>query len=340
MTEEGTEEIETTEETEMIEEETETTEVTETEELSEVTGTEELTEETEDTEVTGMTEMTETGVTGDRGVERSDRDRGVDRGNRGYRGDRNDRNDRNRGDRNDRGGDRGGYRGGDRNDRDRGDRRQIRSSPSPERKPRVSYSRPKDEPAGESNFANIPMVAKDEPIPESQIKWGKADQEESEEEIEKEKPDYKPSGLLTKDLKTRKGVELVYTECEDGRIPVTKWRLYPMKDNAVIEPYKIHKKSYYLLGRDRKVVDIPLDHPSCSKQHAVIQFRMISREDPDTLTMKRVNKPYIMDLGSTNKTMLNGTPIDSERYVELFERDVIKFGNSSREYVLLHEGSQ
>ena len=33
------------------------------------------------------------------------------------------------------------------------------------------------------------------------------------------------------------------------------------------------RQSCYLLGRDRMVVDIPIDHPSCSKQHAVIQFR-------------------------------------------------------------------
>ena len=35
----------------------------------------------------------------------------------------------------------------------------------------------------------------------------------------------------------------------------------------------IHRQSGYLLGRDRKVADIPIDHPSCSKQHAVLQFR-------------------------------------------------------------------
>ena len=28
----------------------------------------------------------------------------------------------------------------------------------------------------------------------------------------------------------------------------------------------IHRQSAYLLGRDRKVADVPLDHPSCSKQ--------------------------------------------------------------------------
>jgi FHA domain-containing protein len=33
----------------------------------------------------------------------------------------------------------------------------------------------------------------------------------------------------------------------------------------------IHRQSAYLIGRDRMVTDIPLEHPSCSKQHAVIQ---------------------------------------------------------------------
>ena len=37
----------------------------------------------------------------------------------------------------------------------------------------------------------------------------------------------------------------------------------------------IHRQSGYLLGRDRKVADIPVDHPSCSKQHAVLQFRSV-----------------------------------------------------------------
>lgn len=37
----------------------------------------------------------------------------------------------------------------------------------------------------------------------------------------------------------------------------------------------ISQQSCYLFGRDRGVVDIPLDHLSCSKQHAVLQFRLI-----------------------------------------------------------------
>ena len=51
-------------------------------------------------------------------------------------------------------------------------------------------------------------------------------------------------------------------------------------------------------------------------------------------------KPYILDLESANGTFLNNRRIDSRRFVELVEKDVVKFGYSSREYILLHEGSK
>lgn len=41
----------------------------------------------------------------------------------------------------------------------------------------------------------------------------------------------------------------------------------------------ISRQSCYLLGRDRAVADIPIDHPSISKQHAVIQFRNIREKN-------------------------------------------------------------
>ncbi len=52
---------------------------------------------------------------------------------------------------------------------------------------------------------------------------------------------------------------------------------------------------------------------------------------------KRTVKPYIMDLESTNGTFLNGRRIASARYIELLAGDVLKFGSSSRDYVLLHD---
>lgn len=38
-----------------------------------------------------------------------------------------------------------------------------------------------------------------------------------------------------------------------------------------VELLHIHRQSAYLVGRDRLVADIAIDHPSCSKQHAVFQ---------------------------------------------------------------------
>ena len=98
----------------------------------------------------------------------------------------------------------------------------------------------------------------------------------------------------------------------------------------------IHRQSAYLLGRDRRVADIPVDHPSCSKQHAALQYRLTEYRRPDGRQGRKV-RPYIIDLGSANGTFVNNQRIDAQRYVELFERDLIKFGFSSREYVLLHE---
>lgn len=42
-----------------------------------------------------------------------------------------------------------------------------------------------------------------------------------------------------------------------------------------------------------------------------------------------------MDLESTNGTYLNGNKIESARYYELLDKDVIKVGKSDREYVIM-----
>lgn len=101
----------------------------------------------------------------------------------------------------------------------------------------------------------------------------------------------------------------------------------------------IHRQSAYLMGRDRKVADIPLDHPSVSKQHAALQYRLVSHVNEEGRRLKRI-RPYVMDLESANGTYLNGDRLEPKRYYEILERDVLKFGFSSREYVLLHEQSK
>ena len=103
------------------------------------------------------------------------------------------------------------------------------------------------------------------------------------------------------------------------------------------DPLYVSGKSRYLFGRERRVADIPTDHPSCSKQHAVLQYRLTEKKHPDGIAVSTAVRPYIMDLGSTNGTFLNAERLEAQRYYELLEKDVIRFGNSSREYVLLKE---
>ncbi|KAL3636788.1 hypothetical protein CASFOL_019087 [Castilleja foliolosa] len=163
--------------------------------------------------------------------------------------------------------------------------------------------------------------------------------EETLDAKEKQKPSFELSGKLAAETNRVRGVTLLFNEPPDARKPEIRWRLYVFKGGeALTEPLYVHRQSCYLFGRERRVADIPTDHPSCSKQHAVLQYRQVEEENPDGTMSKRV-RPYMMDLGSTNGTFINDNQMEPQRYYELFEKDTIKFGNSSREYVLLHENS-
>nr|XP_023903179.1 FHA domain-containing protein DDL-like isoform X1 [Quercus suber]POE46697.1 fha domain-containing protein ddl [Quercus suber] len=163
--------------------------------------------------------------------------------------------------------------------------------------------------------------------------------QEALEAKEKQKPSFELSGKLAAETNRVKGVTLLFNEPPEARKPDVRWRLYVFKGGEVLnEPLYIHRQSCYLFGRERRVADIPTDHPSCSKQHAVIQFRQVEKEQPDGAVSKQV-RPYLMDLGSTNKTYINDNAVEPQRCYELIEKDTVSFGNSSREYVILHEDS-
>jgi smad nuclear-interacting protein 1 len=89
-----------------------------------------------------------------------------------------------------------------------------------------------------------------------------------------------------------------------------------------MQPFYIHRQSAYLIGRDRKIADFPVDHPSCSKQHAVLQYRSMPFERNGAVGRRTL--PYIIDLGSANGTYLNSERIEPQRYYELKEQDILK----------------
>ncbi|CAH4033804.1 unnamed protein product [Pieris brassicae] len=170
--------------------------------------------------------------------------------------------------------------------------------------------------------------------------WGKTEvKDEGDKPVDKEKPNFGLSGKLTADVNTVNGVVVKYTEPDDAKQPKRRWRFYPFKGDKALPILYIHRQSAFLIGRDKKVCDIPLEHPSISKQHAALQYRATPFTRSDGSTGRRV-RPYVIDLDSANGTFVNNKKIDGRRYVELLERDVVKFGFSQREYVLLHENSK
>nr|CAD7591406.1 unnamed protein product [Timema genevievae] len=176
------------------------------------------------------------------------------------------------------------------------------------------------------------------------FEWGKKRSDGPKDETkppsqDKQKPDFGLSGKLAEDTNTFNGVVVKYSEPPEARKPKKRWRLYPFKGEKCLQLLHIHRQSAFLFGKDRRVADIPIDHPSCSKQHAALQYRLLPFARDDGSTGRRV-RPYIIDLESSNGTFINNVKIEPRKYVELIERDVVKFGYSSREYVLLHEQSK
>ncbi|KAH9953342.1 hypothetical protein BC827DRAFT_1366666 [Russula dissimulans] len=171
---------------------------------------------------------------------------------------------------------------------------------------------------------------------------------------DKAKPNFAQSGLLAAATNTVKHADgtstlLKYNEPPEARKPLVGWRLYVFKGDEQVDLLHIHRQSAYLVGRDRTVTDIPLEHPSCSKQHAVIQYRLVQDKNefgdskgsffhtPLSMFVLTSSRPFVIDLESTNGTHVNGEAIPTSRYYELKASDVIKFGTSNREYVLLHD---
>ena len=92
---------------------------------------------------------------------------------------------------------------------------------------------------------------------------------------------------------------------------------------------------------------MPLENPSCSMQHCVVQYRekhvvrQLSVEEQtargvfQAFVQEPVVIPYLMDLDSTNGTFLNGDKLEGARYYEIRNKDVVRFGESTREYVFM-----
>jgi smad nuclear-interacting protein 1 len=161
------------------------------------------------------------------------------------------------------------------------------------------------------------------------------------EEVEKQKPNFGNTGLLaaaSNSVAQADGSSIVlkYHEPAEARKPSAKdvWKLFVFKGADILETIELSTRSCWLVGKDLAVVDLPAEHPTISKQHAVIQFRYIEKRNEFGDLLGKV-RPYLIDLESTNGSSLNKEEIPASRYLELRDKDMIQFGHSTREYVLM-----
>ena len=167
----------------------------------------------------------------------------------------------------------------------------------------------------------------------------KVEQEENKLEVEKEKPNFEPSGILLKELEMEynKSINsktmINYNPPTDSIVPSKNeiWFLFKFSENKKEEEetYKLIDKDFFLIGKDPRICDIRIKQKNISRQHAVIQFRKIRKEKEWKIL------PYLIDLNSTNGTYLNGDKIDNKKYYELREKDQLNFGDKNLDFLLM-----
>ena len=85
---------------------------------------------------------------------------------------------------------------------------------------------------------------------------------------------------------------------------------------------EVKEKQFSLIGRLEDLCDIYIDNPLVSRKHAILQAK---KDDPFL---------YLMDLGSQHGTFVNRVQLPAKTYKKIEPFDFIKFGVSSRVFIL------
>eukprot|EP00058_Branchiostoma_floridae_P004625 XP_002590113.1 hypothetical protein BRAFLDRAFT_83391 [Branchiostoma floridae] len=119
---------------------------------------------------------------------------------------------------------------------------------------------------------------------------------------------------------------LPYKEPAWSSVPNKPYSLEVLKNGCIVSKLELTGKPFYVFGR-LDSCDVTLEHPSLSRYHAVVQFR--GEGDGE-----RERGFYLYDLGSTHGTWMNKMEVKPKVYYRLRVGYMIKFGGSSRMYIL------
>ncbi|KAJ8346108.1 hypothetical protein SKAU_G00303010 [Synaphobranchus kaupii] len=130
--------------------------------------------------------------------------------------------------------------------------------------------------------------------------------------------------------KFKLGPPLSYSEPPWGGISEIPYSFEILKNGAIVDTIPLTQKSYFVIGR-LPVCDVSLEHPSISRYHTVLQYRQFSGEEGVTGEEAGF---YAFDMGSTHGTFVNKNKIPPKTYTRLRVGHVLKFGGSTRLFIL------
>lgn len=115
-------------------------------------------------------------------------------------------------------------------------------------------------------------------------------------------------------------MDLDYNVPSWSSLPTQTYRVEVLKNGVVIEEFTLPKdREYVVLGRLPEC-DISMEHGSVSRHHALLQFGS--------------DRIHLYDLGSTHGTWLGKSRIDPGVHVALPPGALMRFGESTRAYVV------
>ncbi|RXM30320.1 Kanadaptin [Acipenser ruthenus] len=128
--------------------------------------------------------------------------------------------------------------------------------------------------------------------------------------------------------KFKPGPPLSYTEPPWGGVAETPYLFEILKNGTILDTVELNEKSFIVFGRLPNC-DVPLEHPSISRYHSVVQYRRLPGD-----SVGEEMGFYVFDLGSTHGTFVNKNKVPPKTYIRLKVGYVLKFGGSTRLFIL------
>jgi pSer/pThr/pTyr-binding forkhead associated (FHA) protein len=124
---------------------------------------------------------------------------------------------------------------------------------------------------------------------------------------------------------------LQYNIPESSAIPPVEYTLEVLRDGSIIDYISLSNRSYTVFGRSPDS-DVVLEHPTISRYHAIVQYKSeFEHGQPAGL--------YLYDCGSTHGTFINKKRLEPKVYVRIKIGYIIKFGQSTRLYLVQGDSS-